>query len=419
MAYTSTPTPAQRAGRIGGAVLAAVLTMTTAFIVTRPDSSGGVAVARAVPVADDPVARTLTGQSAALLRGDRKAWLAAVDPAKPALRKRYQGLYTSLRGLRISHFSYQLETDRPPAGDDALTLEVEIAFCFSGDPCPAYVRNGFQGPPRIAQALTLRPAGTGYVITAVAAAEQPTHLQPTPWETGELVVAEGKRVSVGAPPELAGRLREAVQVADLAAAVNDRYAALIGNPQRRYRVYLATAKTWASWYDAGLEDWAAGYMQPLNDVGADVVIDLSVLDSRDDLREVIQHEMGHVVTVSGVNPPDHWLAEGIAEYIGMQPRPVDETYSRLVLQDMPAPAAMAPKSLVADATDEQAAEFYAHSHYAVECLARKYGEPAMLTFVRLRLREDRSRDDAARSAFGRPFATVDKACSAWIREQAG
>jgi len=44
--------------------------------------------------------------------------------------------------------------------------------------------------------------------------------------------------------------------------------------------------------------------------------------------------------------------------------------------------------------------------------------PAMLTFVRLRLREDQSRDAAARAAFGRPFATVEKTCSSWVRTQA-
>ncbi|MET0415178.1 MAG: hypothetical protein ABW022_04045, partial [Actinoplanes sp.] len=136
------------------------------------------------------------------------------------------------------------------------------------------------------------------------------------------------------------------------------------------------------------------------------------------LREVIQHEMGHVVTVSGVEPPDHWLVEGIAEYIGMQPRSAPETYSRLVLQNMRPPFAMVPKALGAAASDEKAAEFYALSHYAVECMARKYGETAMLAFVRLRLREDQSRDDAARAAFDRPFAAVEKTCSTWIRGQA-
>ena len=50
-------------------------------------------------------------------------------------------------------------------------------------------------------------------------------------------------------------------------------------------------------------------------------------------------------------------------------------------------------------------------------MAVKYGERAMLTFVRLRLREARTRNDAARSAFGRSFATVDKTCTAWLGRQ--
>lgn len=421
MAYAP-PSPAQRAGRIGGAVLAAVLSITVAVVVTRPGppTAGIAAVGVRVtgPPADDPVARALTEQAAALLRGDRAGWLAAVDPAKPALRKRYQGIYSALRGLRISHFDYHLGIrSRTEPGADTFTVDVEVAFCFSGDPCPAYVTSSWEGPPRIAQKLTLRPARGGSVITAVATADSPTHLQPAPWESGDLVVAEGRRVSVGAPPELRGRLREAVQVADLAAAVSDRYAAAIGNPQRRYRIYLATAKTWTRWYDMGLEDWAAGYMQPLNDVGADVVVEMSTLDDRDDLREVIQHELGHVVTVSGVDPPDHWLVEGIAEHIGAQPRKIADTYSRQVLADMRPPASIVPKPLKSGASEDEAAEFYALAHYAVECMAAKYGEARMMTFVRLRLRADRSLDDAAREAFSTSFAALDRTCVRWIRSE--
>jgi hypothetical protein len=418
--FPAPPAPAQRVRRIAGAVLTAVLAISAAVVLTKPDEPRAAAAGTVFPGitkrADDPVTRVLRAQAAALLRGDRPGWLAAVDPAKPALRKRYQGLYASLRALRISHFEYHFEPGTPTSGA-VVTTDVEVAFCFSQDPCPAYVRSRRQGPPRIAQTLTLRATGPGYVITGLAAAEQPTHLQPTPWEAGDLVVAEGKRVSVGAPPELAGRLPEVVQVADLAAAVNDRYAPLMGNPQRRYRLYLASAKTWKIWYGAGLAEWAAGYMQPLNDAGADAVIDLSGISDRDELREVVQHEFGHVVTVGGRDPADQWLAEGIAEYIGHQPRPAPDTASSVFLRRMPRPASMVPRPLLDGDGTERAGEFYAHSHFAVECMAVKYGESAMLTFVRLRLREDRSRDDAARSAFGRRFAAVDKACTAWLRQQ--
>ena len=348
--YPPAPSPVHQVRRIAGAVLVAVAAITAAAAVTDTDevphrvTAAGAGTPGARRGADDPVGRALAGQAAALLRGDPRAWLAAVDPVKPALRKRYQGVYRALRGLRISHFEYHLAPDTPAAGDE-VTVDVQVTFCFSQDPCPAYVPDNPDGPPRIAQTLTLRAAGKGYVITALATAERPTGLQPTPWETGELVVAEGRRVSVGAPPELAGRLPEAVRVADLAAAVDDRYAALIGNPQRRYRVFLASPKTWKTWYAAGVDDWAAGYMQPLNGVAADVVIDMSAIRDRAGLREVIQHELGHVATVGGVNPPDHWLVEGIAEYIGMRPRPAAATYSRTVLRRMARPTSIVPKPL--------------------------------------------------------------------------
>jgi len=411
------PGRAQRVRRIAGAVLTAVLAITVAAIVTKPAEPRAAAAGAMFPGiprrADDPVSRALRAQAAALLRGDRAGWLAAVDPAKPALRKRYQGLYTSLRALHISHFEYHLGPGAATSGP----VEVEVSFCFSGDPCPAYVRSRRDGPPRIAQTLTLRATGSGHVITGLAAAAQPTYLQPTPWEAGDLVVVEGKRVSVGAPPELAGRLPEAVQVADLAAAVNDRYAPLFGNPQQRYRLYLATAKTWKTWYSAGPADWAAGYMQPLNDTGGDAVVDLSAITEREELREVVQHEFGHVVTVGGHDPIDDWLAEGIAEYIGHQPRSAPDTVSSEILRSMPRPSSMVPRPLESGDDPGRAGEFYAHSHYAVECMAVKYGESAMLTFVRLRLREDRSWDDAARSAFGRSFAAVDRSCTAWLRQQ--
>lgn len=385
-------------------MLTAVLAITVAVIVTRPLPPP--LIAAGTP-AGDPVARVLHDQAAALLRADRAGWLAAVDPAGPALRKRYLGVYAALRALRVSHFAYHLGRARSDAG----TVDVEIAFCFSGDPCPA--------PPRIAQTLTLRPAGPGPVITAVAAAEKPTHLQPMPWETGELVVAEGRRVSVGAPPELAGRLREAVRVADRAAAVNDRYAGLAGNPQRRYRVFLAGRKAWRTWYGSGVDEWAAGYMQPLHDVGADVVINVSAVRTPAQLREVVQHELAHVATVSGVDPPDHWLVEGVAEYIGARPGRAAGTHSHGVLRRMTPPTSIVPGPLGRAAPAKRAGEFYALAHYAVECMATTYGERAMMTFVRLRLRAGLERDDAARQAFGRSFAAVDRSCLAWMRRRLG
>jgi hypothetical protein len=75
--------------------------------------------------------------------------------------------------------------------------------------------------------------------------------------------------------------------------------------------------------------------------------------------------------------------------------------------------------LGARSTARSVETFYALAHFAVDCLADRYGERKLFDFVRLTLREDRTHDEAARTAFGKPFATVDKACVRWIRDEAG
>ena len=50
-------------------------------------------------------------------------------------------------------------------------------------------------------------------------------------------------------------------------------------------------------------------------------------------------------------------------------------------------------------------------------MASRYGERRLFDFARLALRQDNTYDQAARKAFGKPFAAVDKACIAWIDKQ--
>jgi hypothetical protein len=392
-----------RVRHIAAAVLGAVLLITLTAAVTRRRDRPASAAAPAVPVVRaalpppvDPLTGALRAHSAALLRGDETGWLAAVAPR---LRERYRGIFRTLRAMRVSAFDYHVRS-RAPGGT---TAAVDISYCFAGDPCPAYSARGRGGPPVIAQSLTVRPSATGPVITAADRPKRPTHLQPVPWEAGDLVVREGRRVTVAAPRELAGRLSEVVRIADRAAVVDDRYAALIGNPQRRYRVYLATPSAWSSWYAADMAVWVAGYMRPLGGAGADVVLDLASIGSDTELRQVLQHEMGHVATIGGVTTDEQWLVEGLAEYISRR--------SSVVTGDPPATIVA---RLPARAGAGRAHAFYARSRLAVQCMTAMYGERAMVRFARLRLRQDETLNNAAKVAFGKSFATVDKACVAWI-----
>ncbi|MFF5291575.1 hypothetical protein [Paractinoplanes globisporus] len=378
-----------RARQVGGIVLAVIAGVAIGAMVTGKDDPARVIPAGAAAPSPrpprDPVQLMLSRQAAALNRGDLTGWLA---PVSPALRPRYQNFFRTLRALDAT-VDYR-------AGKNG---RVELTYCFIRPKCPL-------NSPKIQQKLTMK-AGA---ITGLATALGP---EPPPWLQGDLTFARGRRVTVGAPASLRTRLPEIVKIADQAAAIDDRYAALADNRQPRYRLFLATDKTWRTWYGGKATEWAVGYMQPLGAAGADVVINPRRLPTRAALREVIQHELAHVATISGVQTrhEDMWLVEGVAEYIGMQPRRANDTYSKWALRR---PTELNPPPLPDGAGEKDVAAFYAEGHFAVDCLVTHYGEPRAMEFVRLRLRLGNSLDVAARSVFGKPFSAVDKTCVDWI-----
>ena len=242
--------------------------------------------------------QALDRQAAALLRGDRAGWLAAVDPRQPALRKRYQDLYASLTALHVTRLEYHSYIES--SSGDSITLGAEMAFCFDHT-CPPYVTNPHSGPPRTTQQLTLKPVGDRYVITKTAKAQNQTDLQPLPWEAGDLLFVQGKRVTVAAPRALAKRLPEVLAVADKAAQTDDRIARYMDNPQPRYRIFLATDQAWKTWYGGETAGYSVAYTIPLNDAGSDVVLHMSDLtDDAQELKVVVQHELAHVATLSNL-----------------------------------------------------------------------------------------------------------------------
>jgi hypothetical protein len=135
--------------------------------------------------------------------------------------------------------------------------------------------------------------------------------------------------------------------------------------------------------------------------------------------------MGHVVTRSGVNGRgrgDMWLTEGIAEYIGWSPAAATASWRRPSVRTA-VHGSRRPSSIALPAPDDDASlpaldAFYGLGHFAMSCLASRYGERALFDFVRNRLQNGFEYDDAARRAFHKPFATVDKDCVAWIRAKA-
>jgi hypothetical protein len=348
--------------------------------------------------------------------------MAAVDPGQPALRKRFEQLYSTFQALHVTQFEY----DFPHGGKSGnpMQLDGEMVFCLSQKACPSLISGRQDGPSHLAQKLTLKASGGRWLITRATSNAGPNTMEPYPWEAGNMVFRQGSRVTVGAPKSLAGDLKTVLAIADKAARVDDRFATMVGNPQLRYRVFLATDKAWKTWYGGNDADYAVAYTIPTGAAGSDVVLHMPKLeDDRQELKVVLQHEMGHVATLSNLHTGDDadlWLMEGVADYIGWLPQHTHQDWNfpavRDALHGSHPPKSMVESPLKDDASDGAVARFYGLGHFAVECLVAKYGEARAMNFVRLKLREVNDLDGAAQQAFGTSFKTVDKGCVTWMKE---
>lgn len=365
--------------------------------------------------------RVLDDHAAALLRGDEKGWLSAVDPERPDLREHYRQQFSALRELGVSNWSYNVII--PPVttyGRPELDAHVTVAYCLHVKTCPVYDRTEPR-TPTIEQRLSLTRRGGAYVITDV---RPPQNRAPgqTPWESSKLTFAQGKRVTIAAPPSQVHRLREVVAAADRAAVIADRYAKYVDNPQLRYRIYLAGDAEWKTWFGAAPRRNAAGYAIPIGLVGTEVVLRMSTVKPQE-VFELVRHELGHVATLSGsdqrasaIYDIHEWLVEGVAEYISFAPKGATSNPSHnSVRAGGRLPDTLAIEPLSDKAKDREVSRFYALGHHAVSCLVDRFGEPRFFDFLKRVLRQDASYDEASRAAFDRPWRNVDRDCVSQIR----
>jgi hypothetical protein len=366
----------------------------------------------------------LDAHAAALVRGDEAGWLAGVDPQQPGLRGYYQRLYATLRGLGVTAWSYHVTVPPPTAyGRSELNPNVTVAYCLQTPACPPYAL-GSHDVPQLSQRLTMARRDGVYVITARQTSDSRGPQQPTPFEETVLTIRQGQRVTVAAAPGQQDRLPDVVAAADRAAAVVDRYAAALDNPQQRYRIYLAGDRQWATWFGGQRSRYAVGYATASGTVATEVVLKMSALTDTDELATAIQHELAHVVTLAGTDLRVHsvhglhqWLIEGIAEYIAHGPRPVTGNQWASLRRVGTAPSSLKLLPLPDNASAQQAGRFYGLSHFAVNCMAATYGEAELLTFVDQVLRGTTTTDRGSRTALGQPFDTVDRHCVNQLNRQ--
>jgi hypothetical protein len=361
---------------------------------------------------------TLRQQAGALLGGDEAGWLAAVDARQPALVRRYRGLFRSLRTLGVTRYQYLPGTSTPDRKDPAaFTFPARVEYCFGADTC------GDSYPATTGVSLTMAAVGGRMVITA-AGPPAKGEAEPVPWQDGTLRLVRGRRVIVAAEASQAKHLATVLPIAERAAAANEPFAAMLHAEQESYRVYLAGEKQWRKWSGGRDGNWVVGLAIPVSQSGYDVVIRISRLRSPVDVRDILRHEFGHVITLTGAESyrtRRRWLEEGVAEYIGRQPKPAAGSPRIASVRWQVArqrPTSMIPAAPRPGDPDRASDAYYGLSHLAVDCLARKFGQARMLRFVSLVVQDDKTYAAAATAAFGQPFGKVDAACAAWIRRRA-
>ncbi|MFI1994679.1 hypothetical protein [Actinoplanes sp. NPDC020271] len=388
------------------------------------------AVATATPEPSRPAtpfelaAQRLELQAKALQDGDEKGWLAPVDPAKTVLVTRYRAIFRNLRALEITHAEFH--SDKLEIVPGRVVVQAALGYCLSGVTCPDWHGNYGEGPAKATYKLTFQIIGGVWTITGLddATGVKDNYLQPAPWDNATLTLVKGERVIVAGPRGQATKLKQVLTMAEKAARVVDKYAGYVDNPQKRYRIYVADENGWKSWYGGVKQDWIVGYEMPLNSTGGDIILRAKSSANSRQLAVTIQHELTHVVTLGGedwASDNDQWLVEGIAEYVGALPRKAPDTGNRDVLAEAfkkrGAPKTIALPSLADNADDLTVNTLYAMGHYATACMADKFGERKLFQFTNLVLREAKKPDEASRTAYGKPFATVDKACVSWIRQR--
>ncbi|WP_406056055.1 peptidase MA family metallohydrolase [Kribbella sp. NBC_00889] len=266
----------------------------------------------------------LARRSAAVLKGDVKGFLAAVDPKQPQLVARQRTLFTNLRQFAFTSLTYFVGDERlAPAqvaryGPTTFSTRVMMRYQLTGlDAKPVQTDVGY----------TFVRRGTAWVLVADTAIDETLspdgHRQP--WDFGPVAVARrGKVVVVVDRGEkaLGNKIAKASQGA--VDGVRRHWprpwngaVMVVAMSEPQVLSILWTYGSGSGWTVAAkavsLYDGDPFTQRQTAPVSSRIVVNPAVRQQLD--RDLLVHEMTHVATLRlGARAP-LWLVEGIAEYV--------------------------------------------------------------------------------------------------------
>ncbi len=354
------------------------------------------------------IGAALVAQQKALLSGDERGYLAVVDPAAEVqVRDALRRLFRSLRAMPVAAWTEQPTHPLPAPDGQAWVTELRSTPCFVTPTCAA-------APARTATRWRIVDG------RALLREWAPLHVRPSPhpWQVAELVAKAGSRTVVATTPEHADRLARLLAEAEKAAKVADRFARG-GKVPPRYVVYHAGDGAWGTWFSWQPEQHVSGGSVQ---VGADRwEIVLNERDAGPGLAGgVLRHELAHAASLAGLRDDDArqwWLHEGLADYAGMDGRPVRE-YLRLpeIRRLVRGWDGDVENALPAKGTASwRVSALYGVSGLTARYLADRFGEAKFVDFFHRVVHDGKAVPEVAPQVFGVEWAALERDCAAYVR----
>lgn len=406
---------APRATRLVALALAVELLagFTAVALVERPPAAppqDGAARARVAPVEVSPadavaraereraVRQLLADRAGAVVRRDRAAFLAVVDPAAGALRARQGALFDALEEVPLRVWRYELDAGTERPADLVLDRKYGRDRWWAPDVALEYALEGFDERPTTAEHhLTFVLRDGRWLLAADDDFAQVGLVTPRAlWDRGPVASERVADVLVLGRPEARRLLRS---IAGLTAAAVPRVDSVWGRGWRRGAVVLVPtsgaemsellgADTDLSQIAAVATAELAGGADEFDPSGDRILVNPDTFTRLGQLgrQVVLTHELSHVATRRATGPAvPAWLAEGLADYIGY--RDVDlplALSARELRQDVR--AGRLPEALPSDGDfsggNPELAQAYEQAWLAVRLLAERHGQAALLRFYR-------------------------------------
>jgi hypothetical protein len=375
------------------------------------------------PALPPPDPATLNGtldlQSDALMRGDLKGFLAAIDPKATAAITEFTMIFHNMRAMKVARWSSESADGYVSPTATASPTEIDISYCLVVTACTST-----NASLHVSQKLV-----AGHALISGVTVPKPTKDEygPLPWMVSSLSAVTGPRVVVAASSAESSHLAEALPIAEDAVTNADRYA-LWGKPPV-YVLYLAShSEGNDNWFGVGMKN-LLGLSMPLDTTDIQVIVLMPdstkfAYTGPGLLPSVIRHEFGHVATLQNdrYNSDDSFV-EGIAQYIACSGHPTWDKYDKMAARLYIRSGRWSKKVLMtkeirsSDLLTSDSA--YEIGLLALRYLAGKYGQDKMLAFWGDVEQKGESPEIASTDVFHASWSSVNAAAVANIKQTVG